>query len=147
MSLSYDIGFVVKPDLNSLDDFMQERGFTAEGPEADFARVYTHNAQPAMKFFYAENPADYRDFFGKQSIQAYGELVTYALGAVPDAQERARIIKEKNVRTQHDWFRHLSPERLRFYEIALAFRDTYKAIALSVQTGEEINPEKPFPDV
>ncbi|MFH0837097.1 MAG: hypothetical protein V1870_03125 [Candidatus Aenigmatarchaeota archaeon] len=63
-----------------------------------------------------------------------------------DLDERLRIIKEKGVRTQHDYYKYLDTERLTWYETALALRDQYDAIVLSEQSGEEINPNKPFPE-
>ena len=155
MSIAYDVGFKRKPELTELDGFMESLGFQVESPgqrRGEFSRVYVlrNDSTPReIEFFYEDKVGDNQDFFGEreESIQAYGNLKTFSIEkTTPDLDERLRIIKEKEVRTQHDFYRHLAPERLTFYETALALRDHYNAVVVSEQTSEEINPDKPFPE-
>jgi len=155
MSTAYDVGFTRKPELTELDGFMKSLGFEVESPSqrrGDFIRVYVlcdDSAPREIEFFYEDGAGDYRDLFGERGkeVYAYGNLKTFSTEMThPDLVERLRIIEEKCVRTQHDYYRHLDPERLKFYETALALRDQYDAIVVSEQTREEINPDKPFPE-
>ena len=156
MSIAYDVGFTEQPELKTLDDFMGSLGFEIEAPNqrrGQFTQVYVFNdgsvSPREIVFFYRLEPDnDQKSFFRKRSgeVKAYGSLTTYSTELIhPTVEERLRIIEEKGVRTQHDYYRHLQPERLKFYETALALRDHYHAIVRSEQTGEEINPEAPFP--
>jgi hypothetical protein len=157
MSASWDIGFRKKPKLNDLDIFMQSLGFDIEpvgGRSGEFTRVYVLNDKSVpreIEFFYEERAdKDNKSFFGKKSkeVIAYGSLKTFSVPETyPDSNERMRIIKKKNVRTQHDYYKHLSPERLKWYETALALKNRYNAIVISEQTGKDINPTKTFPEL
>ncbi len=154
MSIAYDVGFIRKPELAELDAFMQLLGFEIESPEQrkkKFTQVYVicnEHVPREIKFFYEDDAEDQRDFFGAMGnrIRAYGCLKTFETGlARPNLEERLRIIEEKNVRTEHEWYKFVAPERLRFYETALALRSHYNAIVISEQTGKEINPSGAFP--
>lgn len=154
MSIAYDVGFTAKPELAELDEFMQSLGFRIEPSgqrKGKFTRVYVldDSAPREIEFVYEDEVGDNRGWFGERGseVQAYGNLKTFTTEMThPDLDERLRIIKEKNVRSQHDYYKHLDPERLKFYEAALAFREHYNAIVISEQSGKEINPDKPFPD-
>jgi hypothetical protein len=164
MSIAYDIGFIVKPDLTDLDTFMDSLGFRkthtfglalekAGDTRGNFTRIYQcddSSTPREIEFFLYEKVGEYRDNFpgNENKITAYGQLKTYATEQThPDLEERLRIIKEKKVKTQHDYYRHLDPERLKFYETALALKDHYNALVISEQTSEEINPNEPFPNI
>jgi len=143
-----------KPELPELDVFMKSLGFEVESHGQrgrNFTRVYVlcHDSAPrVIEFFYDEEAGDHRDFFGKRgkSVQAYGNLKTFSTEPTQSIDERVRIIEEKKVKTEYDCYRHLAPERLTFYNVALALRNHYNALVVSEQTGEEINPDKPFPN-
>ncbi len=154
MSVSWDVGFRSKPELGELDQFMQSLGYripTSSTPE--FTRMYVFDDDSVsreIEFFYQADLADSKELFDEMAgeVLAYGNLKTYSVETTYlDADERLKIIEEKGVKTQHDCYRHLSPKRLKWYETALALRDHFDAIVLSEQTGEEINPDKPFPNV
>lgn len=152
MSISYDVGFIRKPKLVELDAFMQSLGFKIE-PDRQRGKKYTQiyvlcneSAPREIEFFYEDDAGDYQDFFGAMGkhISAYGSLKTFPPETTPlSLDERLKIIKEKNVKTQHDHYRHLNPGLLKWYEIALALREHYHAIVRSEQTGREINPDGP----
>lgn len=153
MSIAYDIGFPRKPEISELDAFMASLGFKIESPgerRGEYTRTYVLNDDSVpreIEFFYEERVGDYRELFGKRvsDVHAYGNLKTFSTEPTHiGLDERLRIIEERKVRTQHEYYRHVSPERLRFYEIALALKEQYGAIVLSEQTGEEIDPNKPL---
>lgn len=154
MSVSYDVGFIRKPEVNGLDGFMQSLGFKIESPdqrEGKFTRVYIlcdESVPREIEFFYEENPRGHKSLFGKRGkeVKAYGNLKTFLVEqAVPDLAERKRIIDERKIVREHDCYKYLDTERLKFYETALAIRDRFNAIVVSEQTGQEINPDRnPF---
>jgi len=155
MSIAYDIGFKKRLILAELDEFMESLGFEMESPgqrRGNFTRVYqlcNDSVQREITLFYSNNIGIRRNFFGEKGkeLQAYGSLTTFSTEPTyTSIEERLRIIEEKNIRTQHEYYKHLSPERLKFYETALAVRDHYDAIVFSEQTNEEIDPDKPFPE-
>ena len=97
---------------------MQSLGFEVESPSqkrANFTRVYVlcNDFVPReIEFFYKDEVEKHRDLFGKrrQEVHAYGNLNTFSSERThPKLDERLRIIEEKGVRTQHDYYRHLSP--------------------------------------
>ncbi|MEK6846259.1 MAG: hypothetical protein AABY26_05845 [Nanoarchaeota archaeon] len=155
MSISYDIGFTKKPELAELDAFMQLLGFEIEPSEnrkGKFTQVYVlcnESVPREIEFLYENNADDYTDFFGAMGnrIRAYGCLKTFETGlARPNLEERLRIIEENKVKTEQEWYKFVAPERLKFYETALALRKHYHAIVRSEQTGKEINPDRLFPE-
>ena len=126
----------------------------------------------AIDFFYEDKVNGqklFRNLNGGKKVRACGDLTTYSIlplflktkiraheslknylktyGGPPivlDEKERLRIIREKNIRRQHDYYKYLDRERLKFYETALAIRDNFNAIVVSEQSGDEIDPDK-FP--
>lgn len=156
MSANWDIGFRKKPGLEDLDQFMVSLGFHIEQPNqrrGEFTRVYILDDETVpreIEFFYDENLKEHqKECYGERinEIVAHGDLKTYSVcPTYPNLEDRMRIMKEKGVRTQHDYYRHLSPERLKWYETALALRVRYNAIVLNGQISDEINPDKAFPE-
>ncbi len=158
MSASWYIGFRTQPRLEELDIFMRSLGFQIEPEEGRwekgaFSRIYTFEDESVPReivLFYKESIDDItRSLYGGRAheISAHGNLKTYSVDPTyATAEERARVVKEKGVKTQHDYYRHLSPERLKFYESALALRNRFNALVISMSMGDEINPERPWPE-
>lgn len=152
MSISYDVGFIRKPELAELDAFMQLLGFEIESPgqrKGKFTQVYVlcnEHVPREIEFFYEDHANEHEESYGGNGEQvcAYGCLKTFETGlAHLSLEERLRIIQENNVKTEHEWYKFVAPERLRFYEMALALRNHYNALVFSEQTGKEINPKGP----
>ena len=154
MSADWHVGFRKKPGLDELDRFMFSLGFQIDTSQrvGEYTRVYMlddDSVKRYIAFFYEENAGKNKEWFQERAneVQSYGNLKT---GSVEPTyftlEERVKVIKEKRVKTQHDYYRHVSPERLKWYETALAFKEQYNAIVLNGQISEEINPEKFFPE-
>jgi len=152
MSVSWDIGFKEKPELDELDRFMQSLGFEIEPlglRRGRFTRVYVCSDAPReIEFFYKKKAGrDDRDFYRGEGVEivACGDLKTYSVEpSVVGTEERLRVIQEKGVETDYDYYKHLAPERLKWYETALALREHYGALVISEQTGGEIDPDGKF---
>lgn len=150
MSIAYLVGFASKPKLKELDGFLRSLGFAVEAPgqrRGTFSRVYVLNGdpnQPDIEFFYKKNPNGNMSSFGDRGkdVMASGELKTNPGPTQLDMDERLRIIEQEKVWTEQGWVRRITPETLKFYEIALAIRDQYKARVVSEQTGQEIGPTR-----
>ena len=156
MSVAWNVGFVVKPELGELDKVMLAFWYEIEPAgqrRSTSTRIYVVDVcsvQKAVELLYKENPtATFTDLFGDRAneIVAYGDLVAHSVERTyPNADERLRIIAEKAVRTQHDYYKHVAPEHLKWYETALELRNKYKALILSEQTCREINPDESLPE-
>jgi hypothetical protein len=150
MSISWDIGFIKKPKIEELDEFMQSWGYKIEKPnqrKSSFSRIYAI-LEPLVprdiELFYSEEEID-NEIFKEKKVESYGSLTTYSVK--PNhlkIKERLKTIEEKRIKNQHDYYKHLSPERLKWYETALAIKNKFNCMILSEQTGEEINPNKAF---
>jgi len=152
MSISYDVGFRRKPEVNGLDGFMHSLGFKPEPPnqrKGKFTRVYVlcdESVPREIEFFYEENPRGHKFLFGKRGkeVMAYGALKTYSCEpAHPDPEDRTRIIDTGKVKTERDYYKYLDSERHTFYETALAIRDHFNAFLYC--DSKVINPNRPFP--
>lgn len=151
MSVSYDIGFTKKLKLDELDVFMQSKGFEIEDPgqrSGEFTRVYVFLdekvAAREIELFFTEDPEEFHsDLFDGREIESYACLKTYS-SELPftGVEERLKVIKENNVRTEYGWTKHLDPGRLKFYETALVFKTDLGAVVISEQSGEEIDPDR-----
>lgn len=149
MSCGWDIGFRETPNLDDLDKFMESLGFKVD-PEGhikntNFTRVYDFFnpklAPREIKFFYDVDSSGKK--LGNEKIRAYGSLITYNTEPTHvGIDARANVIMEKGVKTELDWYKHVTPEYLVWYVTALALKDRFTAVVISEQTGEEIDQNK-----
>ena len=154
MPISWNVGFLVKPELGELDQLLLSLGYRIESPSGTrLSRVYAADVgdvQKAVAFFYNQNPTDiFRNIFGDRAdeIAAYGHVDSNSAEPThPHAGDRLKVVAEKAVRTQHDYYKHVAPEHLKWYETALELRNKYKALILSEQTCREINPDESLPE-
>ncbi len=153
MSVAYDIGFRERPKLDDLDEFMKSLGFNMDRAlkRGEITRVYNFEngavaSRPIELFYFSRIDADLREAFGRENIVSFGILKTYSIEPeISDPKKRKRIITRQKIHREHDYYKHLEPDRLKWYETALAIRDEFGAVVKSEQTGDSINPNRdPF---
>lgn len=136
MSVSYLVGFRVRPPIESLDAFFEQEGFAAEPPgrrKAPYTRVYVNGAhEREIAFFYrATAKRENRGFFGPDgwSIHAFGELRTFGTcNPAVVAQDRERAGLDDTV----------MPTRQRHEDVARALKETFRALVVSEQAGARL---------
>ena len=147
MSQSYLVGFQSKPEIADLDARMGSWGFTIDlAKEEKFTRLYRKDLpdSPSIFFYYQHEPdlddvAPFRD----TTVLATGELKTAMSLAEPkSAAEIEEIVRVEGVSTEYDWCRHVTPERLPFYEAALALQQFPGAVVIDAQNFEILDKDR-----
>lgn len=128
-------------------------------------KVYVWRDEPTyseIRFVYGNKIRSHQYRYGEmgKEVKAYGWLITHFNRIVSRHElddELNKIIQKKAVKTEWDFYKQVDPERLKFYETALALRNHYNAFVLEGEKGsnndylmakdgtsEEINPKKPL---
>ncbi len=96
---------------------MESMGFQREQDGlrvSKFLRVYVlcNDSVGRVELFYEVEPSKVRYFFSEEEVQAYGDLNTNSREPVT-REERMRSLQGKEIRSQHDYYRHIEPGRLK----------------------------------
>lgn len=170
MSLDFNIGFRSRPNLAELDFLMNALGFEIEehrlrhGNSTRIYNFYDPFFQYEHKIFgihtgatlsYNKNDRPGSEFGVRKLVLRATALLTAQVDLAnrgeldnPDISPKevddlkGKIIQEHDVFSTYSCYKHLLPQRLKWYETALTLRDFFNAVV--VRDEHEINPSGYF---